>query len=117
MKVPLIASDPSIHEGQPTIAGSSVRVTDLLRWLAEGNTIKQIIKDRPELSRDGVTAAIKYAILALEAQADEPIRGPLLDKLLDMGFGWDTEDRPPGPPGPPDMRTAIGYEGRAQTNK
>ena len=117
MKVPLIAIDPSISEEVPTIVRSRVRVTDVLRWLAEGKTIKRISKEHSDVSEDGARAAVEYAILALEHRTDEPFRHLLLDILFQRGFGWDTEDRAPGPPSPPDMSVAMGYAGRVQTSK
>lgn len=66
---PRIAVDPRICGGRPVIAGTRVRVTDLLEMLAGGATPAEIAADFPYISQDDVRAALAYAA----AQADHPV--------------------------------------------
>ena len=66
---PRISSDPAICGGRPVIAGTRVRVTDVLEMLAGGADATEIVADFPYLSADDVTAALAYAAAA----ADHPV--------------------------------------------
>lgn len=114
MKVPLVITDPNVLQGKPVIADTSVAVTEILDWLASGQSFKQIIKDHPELTEEAVRAALRYCALITEAETDPNVLQAASQALWDMGYGWDTEDRPSGPPTPPDMRVPMGYLGRVQ---
>lgn len=58
---PRIAADPAICGGRPVIAGTRVRVTDILEMLAGGAAIAEILVDFPYLHEDDVRAALGYA--------------------------------------------------------
>lgn len=47
--------------GQPTIRGMRITVYDILQWLASGMTVKEIIKDYPELTEKDIKAALQFA--------------------------------------------------------
>ena len=66
---PRIAVDPAVCGGRPIIAGTRVRVTDVLEMLAGGATAAEIAEDFPYLSEDDVRAALAYAA----AQANHPV--------------------------------------------
>jgi uncharacterized protein (DUF433 family) len=66
---PRIAIDPYICGGRPTVAGTRVRVTDVLEMLAGGATATDIAADFPYLSEDDVRAVLAYAA----AQADHAV--------------------------------------------
>lgn len=66
---PHIAVDPAICGGRPTIAGTRVRVSDILEMLAGGAGVDEIVEDFPYLSADDVRAALGYAA----AMADHPV--------------------------------------------
>jgi uncharacterized protein (DUF433 family) len=66
---PRIAVDPAICGGRPTIAGTRVRVTDILEMLAGGASESEIIADFPYLSIEDLRGALAYAAHA----ADHPI--------------------------------------------
>lgn len=55
--------------GRPVIAGTRVRVTDILEMLAGGASAGEIVADFPYLSEEDVRAALAYAA----AQADHPV--------------------------------------------
>ena len=56
-----IRLDKNIRFGKPTIIGTRITVSDVLNWLADGNTIEKIMEDFPQLNREQITACLKYA--------------------------------------------------------
>lgn len=66
---PRIAVDPAICGGRPIVAGTRVRVSDILEMLAGGASVDEIVADFPYLSEDDVRAALTYAA----AMADHPV--------------------------------------------
>ncbi|ATE63745.1 hypothetical protein COO09_08630 [Rhizorhabdus dicambivorans] len=66
---PRIAVDPAVCGGRPTIAGTRVRVSDVLETLAAGASPEQILADFPYLSIEDVRGALVFAARA----ADHPI--------------------------------------------
>jgi len=53
--------NPKIMFGKPVINGTRITVEHILRKLAEGMTIKEIIKDHPHLKADDIYAAQNFA--------------------------------------------------------
>lgn len=66
---PRIAVDPNICGGRPVVAGTRMRVTDILEMLAGGATPAEIAADFPYISEDDVRAVLAYAAAA----ADHPV--------------------------------------------
>ena len=66
---PRISVDPQVCGGRPVVAGTRVRVTDVLEMLAGGATVEEITRDFPYLSEADVRAVLAYAA----AMADHPI--------------------------------------------
>ncbi|PHP17460.1 hypothetical protein CG471_22620 [Sphingobium sp. IP1] len=66
---PRIAVDPAICGGRPIVAGTRVRVSDILEMLAGGASVDEIVADFPYLSEDDVRAALAYAA----AMAGHPV--------------------------------------------
>jgi uncharacterized protein (DUF433 family) len=66
---PRISIDPAVCGGRPVIAGTRVRVTDILEMLAGGATVAEIVSDFPYVAEEDVRAALAYAA----AQADHPV--------------------------------------------
>lgn len=58
---PRIAVDLAICGGRPTVAGTRVRVSDVLEMLAGGATEAEIVADFPYLSSEDVRACLVYA--------------------------------------------------------
>jgi uncharacterized protein (DUF433 family) len=57
----LIHADPAIMMGKPVIKGTRITVELILEKLAAGETIDDILKSYPHLTRHGILAAIAYA--------------------------------------------------------
>ena len=59
MAAELIQSDPSIMMGKPVIAGTRIPVELILEKLAAGETVDQLLKAHPRLTREGIQAALQ----------------------------------------------------------
>jgi uncharacterized protein (DUF433 family) len=57
----LIASDPGIMMGKPTIVGTRITVELILDKLAAGEAPEQILSEHPRLTPEGIRAAIAFA--------------------------------------------------------
>lgn len=66
---PRIAVDPAICGGRPTVAGTRVRVSDVLEMLAGGASEAEIVADFPYLDVADIRACLAYAA----GVADHPI--------------------------------------------
>ena len=66
-----IVRDPNICNGQPIIKGTRVTLRTVLANLAAGDSVDQIIKSFPSLTREVVASVISYA--AASAQEDLPV--------------------------------------------
>ena len=58
---PRISVDPAICGGRPTIAGTRVRVADILDMFAGGASEAEIVTDFPYLQQADIRAALAFA--------------------------------------------------------
>ena len=56
-----ITSDPAILGGRPIIRGMRIRVSDILGYLAAGDSRKTLLDQFPDLEDADITAALEYA--------------------------------------------------------
>jgi uncharacterized protein (DUF433 family) len=56
-----IVIDPTGHHGKPCIKGTRVPVSVVVGSLADGDTPEQIIEAWPQLTRNDIKAALKFA--------------------------------------------------------
>jgi uncharacterized protein (DUF433 family) len=56
-----ITSDPNVLSGKAVVKGTRLAVSFLLGLLAQGWTEEQILDNYPQLPREGLRAAIRYA--------------------------------------------------------
>ncbi|MBN1838132.1 MAG: DUF433 domain-containing protein [Spirochaetales bacterium] len=68
-----IASDPNVMMGKPVVTGTRITAKLILEELAAGESIEQILDSRPTLTREGLQAAMKYAVDVLCSDAILPI--------------------------------------------
>jgi len=61
-----ISLDPEICHGKPVIRNTRHMVDGILEYLAGGDTIEDILKEYPELSREDILACIAYAAKAMQ---------------------------------------------------
>lgn len=56
-----ITSDPAILGGRPIIRGMRIRVSDILGYLAAGDSRAILLEQFPDLEDEDITAALEYA--------------------------------------------------------
>jgi uncharacterized protein (DUF433 family) len=66
-----IVRDPKICNGQPVIKGTRVTLRTVLASLAAGDSMDQVLKSFPSLTREAVISVISYA--ASSAEEDLPV--------------------------------------------
>ena len=68
----LIQVDPDVMLGKPVIAGTRITVELILEKMAAGETIGQILEEYPQLTREGILAALGYASDAMKGVRTYP---------------------------------------------
>lgn len=63
-----ISIDPKVCHGQACIKGTRIPVHQIIRMLANGDTIKELLKEYSSLTRDDILACLDYAALIAEEQ-------------------------------------------------
>ena len=58
---PRITSDPGICGGKPCIAGTRMRVLDVLEYMAGGDSVDELLRAFPYISREDVLACLAFA--------------------------------------------------------
>lgn len=61
-----ITVNPDVMVGKPTVRGLRITVEQLLKALAAGITVPEIIEDYPELMPEDIQAALLYAAELVE---------------------------------------------------
>jgi uncharacterized protein (DUF433 family) len=56
-----IVSDPDIMLGKPVVKGTRITVELILRKMAQGMTIEELLEAYPHLTKDDVLAAVSYS--------------------------------------------------------
>jgi uncharacterized protein (DUF433 family) len=64
----VITTDPEVMGGVPCVAGTRIPVVTLVRMLADGLDSAAVLDDFPQLTRDDLSAALRYAAAALDAE-------------------------------------------------
>jgi len=67
-KLDRITVNPEICLGQPTIRGMRITVSVILKMLASGKSIQEILEAYPELEEEDVRQAIRYAAWVVSDQ-------------------------------------------------
>lgn len=65
--------DKNIAHGEPVIEGTRVPVSVIIGSLAEGMTIKEVMREY-DLTEEDVRAALKYASDLIKEEEDIPLR-------------------------------------------
>ena len=61
-----IAIDPDVCGGRPIVAGTRMRVADVLDALASGATIDELVADFPYLTHENIIACLAYGARAVD---------------------------------------------------
>ncbi len=73
-----IETNPKVMLGKPIIKGTRITVELLLRQLAQGLTVLDILANYPHLKREDVRAAIEYAAELVEEESVYPLESSSL---------------------------------------
>ena len=57
----LIMSDDQFMNGNPIVRGTRVTVEQILLELARGRTVEQVLDEYPQLTFEGIKAALQFA--------------------------------------------------------
>jgi len=63
-----ITINPDVCLGQPTVRGTRITVSVILKMLAAGKSIQEVLEAYPELETEDVQQAIKYAAWVVSDQ-------------------------------------------------
>ena len=75
-----ITINPEVMLGKPVIKGTRITVELILRQLAEGLAVEDILKNYPHLTREDVFAAIGYGAELVEEESVYPLTLGTYDK-------------------------------------
>ena len=67
-KLNRITINPDICLGQPTIRGMRITVSVILKMLAGGSSVQEVLEAYPELEEEDVRQAIRYAAWVVSDQ-------------------------------------------------
>ncbi len=67
-KLDRITINPDVCLGQPTVRGMRITVSVILKMLAAGKSIQEVLEAYPELEVEDVQQAIKYAAWVVSDQ-------------------------------------------------
>jgi len=56
-----IVVNPKVMGGKPVVKGTRITVEQVLKLLAQGLSVQEIITDYPHLSKDDISAVLLYA--------------------------------------------------------
>ena len=71
-----ISVDPNVCHGQACIRGTRIPVYQIVRMLANGDTIENLLQEYPSITREDVLACLDYAASLAEEQVS-PIESSL----------------------------------------
>jgi uncharacterized protein (DUF433 family) len=75
MSLSRISIDPRICHGQACVKGTRIPVHQVVRMLANGDTVEDLLAEYPSLSREDIMACLEYAAELAEEQVI-PIQVP-----------------------------------------
>ena len=68
-----ITLNPNILVGKPTIRGLRISVEQVLKALANGVAVDDLLNDYPELEREDIRAAMEYAAEVVASEKVCPV--------------------------------------------
>lgn len=63
-----ISVDPNVCHGQACIRGTRIPVHQIVRMLAGGDTVDDLVAEYPSVSREDIMACLDYAAALVEEQ-------------------------------------------------
>ncbi len=68
-----IETNPEICHGKPCIKGTRIMISIILEWLEAGKTCEEILDAYPELSKEDLSATVRYARKLIEEESSASI--------------------------------------------
>ena len=68
-----ITINPKVMVGKPTIRGMRITVEQILRALAGGVTVNELLQDYPELELEDIQAVFAYAVNLVDEEQVFPV--------------------------------------------
>ncbi len=68
-----ITINPKVMVGKPTIRGMRITVEQILRALAGGVTVSELLQDYPELEQEDIQAVCAYAVNLVDEEQVFPL--------------------------------------------
>ena len=68
-----ITVDPKLMVGKPTIRGMRITVEQILRALAGGIAVEELLQDYPELEKEDLQAVFAYAVNLVDEEQVFPV--------------------------------------------
>lgn len=68
-----IVVNPKVMGGKPVVKGTRVTVEQILRLMAQGFSVDEILRDYPHLCREDVSAVLLYAAKLADEEEVYPI--------------------------------------------
>lgn len=68
-----IVVNPKVMAGKPIIKGTRIPVEQILKLLAQGSSIDDILKDYPHLKKEDIMAALLYAAKVMSREEVYPL--------------------------------------------
>ena len=68
-----IIVDPKVMVGKPVIKGTRIPVDAIIRRLAEGMSIEEILEEYPNLTIEDIKSALKYAAKVVSGEDVIPL--------------------------------------------
>ena len=68
-----IAVNPKVMVGKPVIKGTRIPVDAIIRRLAEGMSMKEILEEYPNLTEDDIKSALEYAAKVVSGEEVMPL--------------------------------------------
>lgn len=69
-----IAIDPSICHGQPCVRGTRIPVYQIVHMLASGDSLEELLREYPSLTREDILACADYAAARNKEQTEQSLR-------------------------------------------
>ena len=70
-----IVTNHDVMMGKPVVEGTRITVELILEKLSFGESVEQIVDAHPTLSKEGILAALKYAVDVLRSDVVYPVSG------------------------------------------
>ncbi len=64
----LIVVDPKVMCGKPVVKGTRLTVEYILEQLRWGHSFEELLEGHPRLTREGIEAALEYALHAVRTE-------------------------------------------------